>query len=180
MASAQLSRMRSLLLRVRAAQIALQSQLLSPSLVAATARFSALTAAFLSSWEGVHSAAAHSPPPRALRMLPEYAVEDMAEVLLVVLAAGVPPQLLEEALADIDAIISFAVVFMAAPQAIKSPYLRAKLVQVLAHFTPYAYQDDRAPPQVLGHLLQNKQAQACMGSALMKLYCGAHSMHYTV
>lgn len=121
-----------------------------------------------------------------LRLLPEYIVEDMAETFLLIMRAA--PRLLPQL--NVSDFVRFAVVFVASPALIKNPYVRAKLVevrffffhplgwflfshpsvQVLVFFTPYQYENERAPPEVLGHLLDSRDAQEHLAPALMRLY----------
>ena len=111
--------------------------LTEPQLLADTLAFFRLQARFLVATAGgsvqAHSAQAlGSPAPGALRCLPEYMAEDVADVLLGISRHA--PQVL--ASARLEDFMQFLVLFVGAPEHAKNPYLRAKLVDVLRAWMP--------------------------------------------
>ena len=84
------------------------------------------------------------PPPEVFRAMPEHFVEDMAETLLFVgrlMSYGYLRELGSERL---DEFMDFLVVFSGSPLHIKNPYLRAKLIEVLAAWMPDSGDDSGA------------------------------------
>ncbi|KAI9594512.1 ubiquitin elongating factor core-domain-containing protein [Syncephalis fuscata] len=67
--------------------------------------------------------------PEAFRMLPEYFIEDIAELYLFILKYN--PQILAEII--LDDLVVFAVTFLSMSSYVKNPYLKAKLTEVLAY-----------------------------------------------
>lgn len=159
--------------RIRVQRLGAQMHIFSPSFFDHACRFAMLSASWLSEWVLPSGTALplRGNAPIAFRVLPEYLVEDMSEIVLLVLRTRT--QMIQSL--PIADFVRFAVVFMASPDYIKNPYMRAKLVDVLVHFTPYVYENERAPPEVLGYLLDVGDAQRFLASALMRLYCGTHS-----
>jgi len=72
------------------------------------------------------------PPPQEFASLPEYFVEDMADVLLYVSRAY--PHLLQNA--KMDELMLFLVVFMGSPAYVRSSHLRSRLSEVLHVWLP--------------------------------------------
>lgn len=102
------------------------------------------------------------PAPAAFATLPEYFIEDLAEILLHV--SRYHPQLL--ASARLDEVMIFMVVAMASPRHVKSPYLRSKLSEVLHAWLPPAEQDG-------GSGRRGPQRPSAVGQSLMHLFTGS-------
>ena len=125
----------------------------------------------------------------SFRVIPEYLLEDPCDVVLLALRAR-PALLLPLASAPMtsssspssaSSLASFVrslIGFMSANDAIKNPYLRSRLAELLMHFTPHAYEGGMGPlggnDALMGVLLQDESAAAGMPVAMMKLYCGTH------
>ncbi|CAK0786013.1 hypothetical protein CVIRNUC_009226 [Coccomyxa viridis] len=73
-----------------------------------------------------------TPAPEHFRLLPEYFVEDMIEVLMYV--SRFRPQVLEGV--PMEELLLFFVTFMGSPAYIKNPYLRSRMVEVLSQWMP--------------------------------------------
>ncbi|UPR03194.1 ubiquitin conjugation factor E4 [Chloropicon primus] len=87
-------------------------------------------------------------PPEVFHMLPEFFVDDVAELLLFTArVAERQPRVLQDE--DLEAFMTFLVVFTGKPDFVHNPYLRAKMVDVLHHWVP--------PPNVT-HPLVSKMA----------------------
>ncbi|KAK9806446.1 hypothetical protein WJX73_007867 [Symbiochloris irregularis] len=79
-----------------------------------------------------------TPAPAEFRMLPEYFVEDTAELLLYL--GRYKPRELEGA--RLEEIALFLLVFLASPQHVRNPYLRSKLAEVLLVWLPHEDEQD--------------------------------------
>lgn len=126
--------------------------LTEPQLLADTLAFFRLQARFLVATAGGNTQPSSaqplgSPAPSALRCLPEYMAEDVADVLLGISRHA--PQVL--ASARLEDFMQFLVLFVGAPEHAKNPYLRAKLVDVLRAWMPPPGPEDQLGGEPRAH-----------------------------
>ncbi|XP_049343169.1 probable ubiquitin conjugation factor E4 [Solanum verrucosum] len=114
------------------------------------------------------------PCPMEFASIPEHFVEDTMELLI--FASRIP-----EALDGIllDDFMSFIILFMASPEYIRNPYLRAKMVEVLNCWMPRDYSSTAMSTLFEGHQLSLQY----LVKNLLKLYVdieftGSHTQFY--
>ncbi|KAK9804240.1 hypothetical protein WJX72_002942 [[Myrmecia] bisecta] len=112
-----------------------------------------------------------NPCPMHFRALPEYFVEDIADLLLHVGRAA--PNVVDST--RMEELISFLVVGIGSPHALKNPYLRGKLVEVLTMWMPMEGVDGRAARMPLAASLMSlfeghPLVQQHMVRSLLQLY----------
>ena len=136
------------------------------------------------------------PPPNEYRAMPEHFVEDMAEVLIFVGQLMSYGWLRELGSERLDDFMEFLVMFSGSSLHLKNPYLRSKLVEVLAVWMPDAGDDEgrpqsrrqrrgqvRPPSFASGLFEAHPTAIRCLVPHLIKLYVqieftGSHGAFY--
>lgn len=117
--------------------------------------------------------------PEAFASLPEYVVEDIADLLLFI--SRTVPQALDSV--PLDDMIKFIIIFINSVAYIRNPYLRAKLVEVIAVLTP-DMQGYRRRTSRFGEIIERHPlALSHLASSLMRFYVdventGSHTQFY--
>ncbi|CAG8708529.1 9385_t:CDS:10, partial [Acaulospora morrowiae] len=114
-------------------------------------------------------------PPEAFTMLPEYIIEDIAEFFLFI-SRYVPKVALTSSR---DELVIFIITFLNSSTYIKNPYLKAKLVEILFHYTLYGENEGGIGAILLTHPISLNHLMP----SLMQFYVeveqtGAHTQFY--
>ncbi|MEW5316627.1 MAG: hypothetical protein WDW38_007987 [Sanguina aurantia] len=175
MARHQLTQQRALMERAHQRLLCLDTTLNDPQTLTPLVGMFRLTAAWmlrLACPSGMPDLPLPTPPSLALTLLPEFFVEEMADSLLYISQAA--PSLLPSL--PLEDFMLFAVTFMASPLYIRSPYLRAKLSQVLQQWLPQDEEGRSRQPRgrgmvELSHLYQgHPMVLQHLVPVLIKLY----------
>lgn len=110
------------------------------------------------------------PPPSIVQDLPQYVVDDITSIFIFV--ARFQPEVLGGF--NLDELLSFLVVFLASPEYMHSPHLRAKMSQVLYYiFLPVeeTHNDQTTPSHTSSYALPTHPlASEYLAPALLELY----------
>eukprot|EP01025_Chloroclados_australasicus_P016948 TRINITY_DN18645_c0_g3_i1.p1 TRINITY_DN18645_c0_g3~~TRINITY_DN18645_c0_g3_i1.p1 ORF type:complete len:991 (-),score=66.73 TRINITY_DN18645_c0_g3_i1:343-3291(-) len=102
-------------------------------------------------------------PPFEFKLIPEYVIEDMVEIIQLIQNAA-PKLMLQQG--STNSIAHFITTFIGYPQYIRNPYMRSKMVEVLYMWVPNASQDNAFPSRqrMSRRLPQNSAIQHMMES----------------
>jgi len=143
-------------------RLCIEAQLAEPTVLDRAARFFIFVASWMSHLVELesHGLPLKNPPSPEVVTLPEYFVEDICDFFIFI-SKFMTNKLLE--FQGLDGLLSFLTAFLASPNYIKNPYLRAKIVEVLLSLTPK--QADKL--DIYG---ANKLASTHLPTALMSFY----------
>ncbi|RKP37177.1 ubiquitin elongating factor core-domain-containing protein [Dimargaris cristalligena] len=170
--------------RMLASKMALETQVLNPSLLAGSVQFYSMAMAWLLRLIDPQHQYPHQPlpvdlpaqAPSTLATLPEYYIEDATDFFVFLMKFD--PRCASLISPALPTLITFAIVFLGQSGYVKNPYLRAKLVEVLYFLTL-----DQGALDPNGMLLTDGMAIRGLAPALMRFYVeveqtGASSQFY--
>jgi len=183
---AQMAELKSLVARGTEKRMEYETVIQDPSTLTSALGFARLSAALFirlvsSPNTGKLQLPLPVPCPVEFALVPEFIVEDLADLLLY-LSRFTPSILASEAMTEL---MDFLVVFSGSPLYVKNPYLRAKFLEVLRLWMPDTTQQGVAPPpeSVVRQFEGNPVAVSHLVPHLLRLYVdieftGSHTQFY--